>query len=242
MDEQKDNVTTFPSRAEAEAILSDPQEKQPDEIRMFTDPKEIEIATKILPTVVQRVSAIAEAKKAKELDAYIKRLSEDNATMMKNELEKLQKEYAPLSSSEVGQLLKQEYLEFPVKTRDKNGEREFVIREMSQAAELKFVKVLQKTIVPRIKEFSSIDWTSGMTMLDKIQTLVEAIPETLDMLAELCVISLDPYGDESVTLEWVQKNLSSYRIASIIEAQIMASRVRDFFSAAFRLMPSMKTI
>jgi hypothetical protein len=200
-------------------------------------------ALRIIPYLVQRANTAAEAGYAKKLESTVSELKAANSKMIDTELDKMRAANKPPDPKEIEKLLTQEYQEFKVTVYERKGknQREFVIREMPQATELKFLKIIQQRMVPHLKELSSVEWTSGTSMAEKLQRIIDIVPEALDMLAECCAISLDPYGDEGITKEWVQANLSSFRVMSIIESQIVAGRFRDFFSALSRSIPGQTT-
>lgn len=218
-------------------------ESEPDELSNLTE-EERKVAAKILPIVAGKANATAEARKAKDLEKLQLELTAQNKKLITEYLEDLKKQNTPPTIDELEKLVNQEYIEFTVKIRERSGqggEKIFTIRELPQAVELKLFKSVQRAIVPHLKQLSQLEF-SGEGMADKLQVVIDAVPELIDTLAENAALCLDPYNAGGITKEWVQANLSSYRVMSIIEAQVTAGRFRDFFSAASRSIPSMNRI
>jgi hypothetical protein len=233
--------TPPPDPQEVAAILATPE--TPDELKDLSQEEQV-IVNRLLPIVADRANRQAEANKAKELDRIVVELRASNEKAINAELEKMRAANKPLEPDELEKLLSQEYLRFTIKVPiNGNGGKEFIIGELPQSAELRFYRAAQKTIVPALKTLSSMEWSSAMSMADKLQQIVEVIPEALTVLAELCVVALDPFKKEAKTINvsWVQDNLSSNRIMHIVEAQVTAGRFRDFISAGSRLFPGMTT-
>lgn len=230
-----------PTPEEVDAALSGVEEFE------VTDAAVRKAVMKLIPALVQKANSVAkvtaEADYAKRLQTTVDELKVQNQKMIEAKIKEIEDASKPPDPKEIEKLLTQEYMEFKVKVTERKGKaaREFSIRELPQATELKFMKIIEKSLLPYLKELSSVEWTDGMTVAAKLQRLIEIIPSALDMLAECCSISLDPYSDEGITKEWVQANISSFRIMAIIESQVAAGRFRDFFSALFRAIPGQMT-
>ena len=235
---EKTNVIDLPSREEVAAALQPPEDDFLDGLSL----EEQRIAAKILPGLEKTAAIVAEAKKARELKSLTDQLTAENTKLIEGELQKLRDANKPPSQDQLNQLLSQEYITFPLKIKERGGqterEKEFTIRELPQAVELKFLKIIQKTLVPRLKEFSSIDWNAGMSNVEKLQRVIDTVPEGMDMLADLAAIALDPYEADGINKTWVQANLSSNRIMAVIQSQVVAGRFRDFFLAVQQSIPS----
>ena len=232
-------VIELPTREEIDSALAEPIK---DQLFINLTDEETAIAVRILPGITIRANELAQARYTQILDQTITQLKAENEKIIQAEIKKFQDNNKPLEPKDIQVLLTQEYAEFNVKVYEKTGktsrDREFVIRELPQAAELKMMKVIQKAIIPHLRTLNAIEWTAGASTTEKLQKLIEIVPDAMDTLSDLCAMSLDPYGDESVNKEWVQKNMSSFRIASVIEAQFTASKIRDFFLGGSRLMNS----
>ena len=212
---------------------------------LSTDEERI-IAARILPGLTAKANVAAEATKTRELKRYQDALSAQNQVLIEAELEKFRKSNTPPTQEELQTLLNQEYISFTVNLRTGvNTRRSFTITELPQAAEKQAMKVLRDRLLPHLRETNSMNWTTG-SVAENMQRLIELIPEAIDILAELCVIALDPFGetassDEPITLAWVQKNFGSTRIITIVDAQVQAMRLRDFISAVSRFIPKVGT-
>lgn len=234
-------VEQFPSPDLAASILAPEPSEDPTSI-LETD-EERAVAVRILPLLAEKANKLAEANKTKQLEAEIDRLRVANEAMIKAKIDELTAANKPLEFGEVQKLISQEYLDIPIKVREgrTKREREFTLCELSQAVEQKFLQKITKSIVPHLKELQTLDWSQG-SMAEKITMLVEALPGTLDLLAELAALALDPYGEEKVDAQWVAANMSSKRIMDVVEGQIAVSRFRDFFSAVYRLFPGQRLV
>ena len=209
-----------------------------DDLDFLETEEQKAIGAKVLAVISAKAYAKAEAMKAKELQSFVDRLKADNELQIKQTIEKIRNEAKPTSPADLEKLLSQEYVEvtFTVKERTNSyNERTFVLRELPQTIELKFLKSIQQTIVPRLREVTSIEWSEG-NVTQKLQRLIEMLPDAMDTLAENCATCLDPFGYEKIDKNWVQSNLSSFRIFNVIEAQVMVSKMRDFFYSISKAM------
>jgi hypothetical protein len=227
---------TLPTPEEVALALAPPED---DPLSKLTK-EEAEIVAKILPLLADKANKAAEVKKAKELQSTIEALTQENIKMRDQELQKIRDSNKPPDPKELEKLLTQEYLEFAVKLPTGDGVREFVITELPQSAETRLFNTIKKKLVPALKELSAVEWNSSMTTATKLERVIESIPLALDTMAELTAICLNPFGKaKDITAEWARNNVSSVRQMNIIEAQIMASRFRDFFSALSHNLPGM---
>jgi hypothetical protein len=224
------------SKEEIDKILNEPQEE--GEVKIFETESERVIARRMLPLIADKANKAADARAAKDTEKVITELRAWNEKTMQDRLDEITKRNQPPTQEEMEKLVSQEYLEFKVTVGRSSKSRDFVITELPQSVESKFMRVIQKKLLPHLQKFSGMEWTSGST-IDKLQNMVEIVPEVMELLAEACRIALDPRSeDPELTLAWVQDNLSSFRIMSIVECQMQAGRFRDFFSAVARNIPS----
>jgi len=228
------NQEEFPTREELESAIAEPVE--PPELASLS-PEEKAIGAKLLPILTAKISQEAEARKAKKLAEEVEKLKAANEQMMRDEIQKLRDSQKPPDPKQLEQLLTQEYGEMEVPVRGKNGPQTFTLHEMPQEAEKRLVAIVQKHLVPHLRELAAVEWTANTTTAEKYQRVIDIVPSALDMMAECCAICLDPYNEAGITAEWVQKNMASLRILHVIEAQMTVSRFRDFISAAYRLFP-----
>lgn len=232
-----------PTREEIEQALADPEPAQ--ELSLLT-PEERAIGAKILPVLAARIrqeaQAEAKAEAAKELARQTQELIAQNTRMIEDEVKKLREQMQPPDPKQLEELISQEYGEmtvkvFPRKGSDGQRERDFILRELPQAAEKKMLGMLSKKIVPHLRELASVEWSAASTQAEKMQKVIELIPDGLDVLAACCAICFDPFGDDGISTEWIQNNMGSSRIMNAIEAQLAISKIRDFGSAVYRLLP-----
>lgn len=204
-----------------------------------------ETATPITDVLRQEVEkdvrAIYEAKFAKEVADTKQQLTEQNTIAINQAIEEFKKSQQPPSQEEIAQLLNQEYLEFSVVVPWEgeaavDGKRTFAIRELPQIVEKKFYAQFKNSILPKASELGAL--TFELLEGDvgkKITSLLETFEPTFDLMAEACVMILNPRGKEKeLTKEWMQLNLSCYRQWNIIYAQVEVNRLRDFFSQLSR--------
>jgi hypothetical protein len=207
--------------------------------QLFSTEEERKIAVRLLPLIAAKANALAEARKTAELSRIVEQIKVENTKTLESKIEEFRKALTPPTPEELNTLLNQEYLEFPMKVGANGTMREFVIRELPLATEIKVVKVIQKTLGARLQEIARIDWVTGMSNLERIEKLVTMVPGAMETIADCVALCLDPSGKE-ITGEWVQSNIGLQRLTGILHAQMAVSRYRDFLSLAGRLFPQMK--
>ncbi len=233
---------TIPTPEETAAVLTAPVD---DELDALT-PEEKQVALKLINgawyhKLLSRVEANSEAKLAKKLDQQVQDLIASNKTMIQGELDKLRKANEPLKPEELEKLVNQEYLEFKIELPKNRGRaaREFVIQELPVKVEKKLVTALKKSLGSIIKDMSSLNWTTEMSNLEKINELIDMVPGALETCAECASICLNPYGEEKdINNEWVLDNLTTGKILAVLQLQSEANRWRDFLSLVSRAIPS----
>jgi len=225
-----------PTAEQIEAALADPE--TPEDLDVLSTPEEKAIGAKILPGLTAKIRAAAQADAAKELAAKTQELIASNQRMMKDEVEKLRASIKPPDPKELETLLSQDYGEMSVQIAGRKGDKKtFVLRELPQSCEKRMFNIIQHRVLPHLKELAAVEWVASATQAEKLQKALAIIPDGLDMLAECCAICLDPFGDDGITTDWVQKNMGSSRILAVVEAQLEISKIRDFGSAVYRLLP-----
>lgn len=237
--EDEQSATDPKVMEEIREVAEAPEEASEENLlTLLQTPEQRDLASKLLMRFVQKANAAAEERKVKAFDAEILALRTSNEKMMKEQVDKIRKAMMPPSTEEIQTLLNQEYIEFTVKLVAAGEAREFVIRELPLAVEAKVLKVINKTLVQRIQEFSRIDWSMTGSELEKITKIIDAVPGAMETLADCVALCLDPFGqDKTMTGEWVTHNVGLNRLAAILHAQITVSRYRDFFSLAGRFIP-----
>jgi hypothetical protein len=192
-------------------------------------------------TIETEVRAEYDAKFVRDITSYQQRLKLENDAALKEVIDEFKKSQTPPTQEEIGKLLSQEYLTFDVEIPWESETltekiRKFTIRELPQSVEKKFYKLFKDQIVPRASEIGalSFEMTEG-DVGKKIVSLLEIFDPGFDLMADACVMILNPRGKETaINREWVQDNLGSYRQWNIINAQIQINRLRDFFSQISR--------
>lgn len=210
----------------------------PPEIELTEEEKPI--AVKLLPMLARQANEKAEAARADSLNTEVLALRDEFKKQMEVELAKLRKANEPVTPEEMAKLLNQEYLEFSLSVRGRNREeRVFMIRELPVAVEKKLLDTVRRTLSSRLKEIAAIDWTAGLTNLEKVERSVDMVPGALEVLAECCATCLDPFSeDEAINAQWVLDNMNVYRMYAVLQAQAAASRWRDFFSLVYQAIPN----
>ncbi len=164
-------------------------------------------------------------------------MQKENKKIVEEAIERFRKEMAPPSEQDIQKLLSQEYMEFSVDVKTREGTtRTFTIREVPIDVEKKILKKVKTILVPFASDLSAL----SMNMLEgdaakKIVQLMNTFEPMLDVSISVCTICLNPFGeDEEVDEDWVRKNLGATRIVKVISAQMEANKMRDFFSLLFR--------
>jgi hypothetical protein len=187
-----------------------------------------------------RIRASLQEEYNTRLESEIQKISgemqKENKKIVEEAITRFRKEMEPPSEEDIQKLLNQEYMEFEIDIKPRNGEKKhFVIRELSSETEKKIYKEVKRILVP----FSSDLAALSMNLLEgdaakKIVQLMNTFEPMLDVAVNVCAICLNPFGeDEEVDEEWVRKNLSNTRIIKILSAQMEANKMRDFFSLLF---------
>jgi hypothetical protein len=172
-----------------------------------------------------------------EIQAAIKQFEENEA-----------KARQPLTPAEITTLLNQEYASFTfkviAKTSDQDPERqiEFTLSELPQKVEKKFYSMVTKTLERFAKEFTADSFKFAddkADLADKIFQIAQIFEPSLDLLAEACVLCLNPRNKQSwLTKDWIQDNFSSNRIFQIVKAQVEVNKLRSFLSEVFQGLSS----
>jgi len=227
-----------PTAEQIEQALSD-DTSDVAELAVLSTPEEKAIGAKLLPGLTAKIRAQAQADAAKEMATKIQELTANNTRMMEDEIKKLRESVKPPDPKQIETLLSQDYGQMTVEVmgRKADGKKTFILRELPQASEKQMFDIIQKRVLPHLKELAAVEWAAAATQGEKLQKVLTIIPDGLDMLAECCAICLDPFKDEGITMDWVQANMGSARIMNIVEAQLEVSKIRDFGSAVYRLLP-----
>ena len=191
----------------------------------------------------EQLFKIWQAKDLKEIESKQDGIINEGLTKL---FEKYKEEQKPPTPDDIQQLLNQDYETFPVKVQIEDGENTdgeakyttelFTIRELPQAAEIKFYTQFKTKILDKATELQAFTQESiDMPFEQKVKSIMTVFGESFDMLADTVVIVLNPFDKRKVKgkfidRDWVQNNISSNRQWSIVEAQLKVNRVKDFFS------------
>lgn len=217
---------------------------------VLTDDEKV-VAEKLRP----QLRAIMRSEIRIELEAeYIKKekLFQDELTKASREavqaaITNWREEQKPLTQDEIRTLLSQEYIQFEVNFKLSDGRvANFNLVELPQAIEADFLKTLKKRFVPLLKNLSASEFKLDLdaSSMDKLQSLLEAVPDVLDVFCDLVATCLDPWKRNKeygiINETWVKDNLATHRILAIIIGQTEVQRYRDFFLNGFRLSKSLR--
>lgn len=150
----------------------------------------------------------------------------------KKEAEKM----APLSPEAIQQMLDKEYVEFKLKLPKDGKPVAFTLRELPLFYEKKFFKIAKTTLADAVAELGGASFKlTDDDVFGQIVGLMDVFEPVFDVMCACCVICLNHDGElKWLDDEWVGKNLTSYRIMSIIQAQTELNKLRDFFSVLFQ--------
>src|ERR1039458_5387476 len=162
-------------------------------------------------------------------------LNRQNAEVVKHSVDKWEAEEAkkrePLKPEQIQLMLDKEYATFKLKL-EKDGEMiEFTLRELPQFYEKKFFKLVKDTLKDAVAEMGGAQFklVDG-DVLTQITSLMDVFEPALDVMAQGCVICLNPRGTLTwLDVAWIKENLSSERIYSILLAQVEVNRLRPRF-------------
>lgn len=170
---------------------------------------------------------------AEELDArYAKQLEQEVARLREHaraEVENFKRSFPPPSDAQIERLLYPELTEYPVEL----GGRRFVLRELPALTEKKFLRLVEQKLPALVSEILSFDERLGDSATQAFTHVLAQATSALDLVAEACVLVLDPAGEAGLTREFVQSNASTARQLRILQAQLLLNGARDFLSRVF---------
>lgn len=150
------------------------------------------------------------------------------------------KDQAPPTQEHLQKLVSQDYVSFkvviealePGAPEDAELKRmEFTIREVPEAIEEEFYRVFKQGLLENLPKLNAFNQkTLDMPFDQKIKTMMEAMEGGMEMMSGLTAMVLDPRKRKKIDGAWVKDNISSHRQWNIIQAQLEANRLRDFFS------------
>ena len=235
-----EEVKEVKDKTPVEELLPEIKEIKPE----WKDRKDWELNTRInIRQEYEQLLEIWKAKDLKEIEDKQNEIIKENILKL---YEKIKEEQKPPSPVDIQQLLDQDYETFTLKVQVEDGEHEggeakfvtemFTIRELPQAAEIKFYTQFKDKILNKASDLQAFTQEAiDMPFEQKVKSIMTVFGESFDMLAETTVIVLNSTGKRKVRgkvidREWVQANVSSDRQWNIVEAQMKVNRVKDFFS------------
>lgn len=174
--------------------------------------------------------------KAKEFAALKDQNDENIQKAVAAYIDKIEQERKPLTPEEIQKLLDQDYLTFTVRLKVEGTSQDFTISELPQTAEKRFYAKFQEKMMAKASTVAALaQQTMDRPFEEKIRAFLEGFGDAFDILAEAVVIVLNYDGkDTTITKEWVQEHLNSWRMWQIVRAQMEVNKLRDFFSQVFQ--------
>lgn len=215
---------------------------------------EVKVAVKLRPQLIAmmkpEVRAELEASYAKKFADYQTETITQSRKAVQDAIKEWKDDQKPLTPEEIGTLLSQDYIQFDTNFKIRKGKEmvdvHFNLVELPQEQEERFLKVLKTRFIPLMQSLVGSEFKLELdtSAVDKLQSLIQAMPPVLGVLAEIVAICLDPFGEITeygkINEAWVKRNLSSHRILAILVGQMEVQRYRDFFLNGFRLSKSLQ--
>lgn len=148
-------------------------------------------------------------------------------------VEDFKRSFPPPSDQQIERLLYPELSEFQVEV----GGRKFTLRELPATVEKKFLRLIEQKLPALLEELSSLEERLTEEAERGFARLLGRAAEAMDLVADACVLVLDPLGEQGVTPAFVQQFASTARQTRILQAQLLLNGGRDFLS---RLFPALK--
>jgi len=161
----------------------------------------------------------------KRLDQEIARLREQS----KKAVEEFKSSFPPPSDEQIEKLLYPELAEFAVEL----GGRRFVLCELPALIEKKLLALVERKLPSLVAEILAFDERLDDNAAQAFTKLLARAGTALDLVAETCVLVLDPRGEAGLTGEFIQQHASTARQLRILKAQLLLNGGRDFLSRLF---------
>ncbi|MGH9860653.1 MAG: hypothetical protein ACRD5F_11575, partial [Candidatus Acidiferrales bacterium] len=171
-----------------------------------------------------------EARYEARLEREMERLREQS----QRAVEEFKRSFPPPSDEQIERLLYPELSEFQVEL----GGRRFALRELPATVEKKFLRLVEQKLPALMAEVLAFDERLGDDAERGFTRLLARAASALDLIADACVLVLDPLGESGVTSEFVQQHASTARQLRILKAQLLLNGGRDFLS---RLLPALRS-
>jgi hypothetical protein len=167
----------------------------------------------------------AEVRYQARLDREVERLREQSHRAV----EEFKRSFPPPSNEQIEHLLYPELSEFHVEL----GGRRFTLRELPALVEKKFLRLVEQRLPALLEELLSFEERLGDDAQQGFARLLGRAASAMDLVAEACVLMLDPQGEQGVTAEFVQQHASTAGQVRILQAQLLLNGARDFLSRLF---------
>jgi len=166
-----------------------------------------------------------EARYQARLEQEVARLREQS----RRAVEEFKKSFPPPSDKQVERLLYPELSEFAVEL----GGRRFTLRELPALVEKKLLRLVEQKLPSLVEEILSFDHRLGDEPGGAFTHLLGHAGAAIDLVADACLLVLDPDGSAGVTREFLQQHASTSRQLRILQAQLLLNGGRDFLSRLF---------
>jgi hypothetical protein len=170
-----------------------------------------------------------EARYQQRLEQEVARLREQSRAAV----EEFKRSFPPPSDAQIERLLYPELAEYAVEL----GGRRCILRELPALIEKKFLRLVEQKLPALVAEILSFDERLGDNATQAFAQVLARAATALDLVAEACVLVLDPAGEAGLTREFVQQHASTARQLRILQAQLLLNGARDFL---LRLFPGLR--
>jgi hypothetical protein len=169
-----------------------------------------------------------EARYQARLDREVERLREQSHRAV----EEFKRSFPPPSDEQIQHLLYPELSEFQVEL----GGRRFTLRELPALVEKKFLRLVEQRLPALLEELLSFEERLGDDAQRGFARLLARAATAIDLVADACLLVLDPLGEAGLTAEFVQQHASTARQVRILQAQLLLNGARDFLSRLFPVL------
>ncbi len=169
-----------------------------------------------------------EAQYQARLDREVERLREHS----QRAVEEFKRSFPPPGDEQIERLLYPDLSEFHVEL----GGRRFTLRELPALVEKKFLRLVEQRLPELLEELLSFEERLGDDAQHGFARLLGRAATAMDLVADACVLVLDPQGEQGVTAEFVQQHASTARQVRILQAQLLLNGARDFLSRLFPVL------
>lgn len=170
------------------------------------------------------------------------KMKTQNHEMMTLAVEEWKKSQEPPSAEDVQKLLDGEAPVFLVKFEIKGQKKSFRIRELPARVEKQVIRMMKDILTPKLGLLGQLttELLEG-TVTDKVTAFFEILEPATGLVSETVALVLTHSQDgEEPAIKYsaddVDENLSLQKQILVLNAQMAANRLRDFFSHVSRLI------